>query len=261
MRLPPARPAPRRRSRPRAHRHRPRRRRGGGLLGPEVGGTAFVEHLQAAGDPGQRVRDVGLEAARARWRRTRRRRVARRPPRLPPRRRSGGSSSSAASVSPRSPMRYAACSWARTTIRSASSWAFSMIRLPSWLIRLAARTSSGTATRSSSMRLSAASRSMIAFLVIGRFLPFAISDSRRSTRKMMSSGRPPLGSTPRRGVALIMARPAGRPTARTTAGTTARSTRCAGRAGPPARRPRGAGSISDTSPPNRAISLTRLELM
>ena len=35
-------------------------------------------------------------------------------------------------------MRYAACSWARATIRSASSWAFSMIRPPSWLIRLAA---------------------------------------------------------------------------------------------------------------------------
>ena len=58
-------------------------------------------------------------------------------------------------VSPRSSMRNAACSWASATIRSASSWAFSMIRSPSALMRLAARTSSGTATRSSSMSPSA----------------------------------------------------------------------------------------------------------
>ena len=105
-------------------------------------------------------------------------------------------SASAASVSPRSSMRNAACSWARATIRSASSWAFSMIRSPSELMRLAARTSSGTATRSSSIRLRAASRSMIAFFVRGSGLPFAISDSRRSTRKMMSSGRPPCARRP-----------------------------------------------------------------
>src|SRR6185369_9500267 len=65
-------------------------------------------------------------------------------------------SASACWVSPRSSMRNAACSWARATIRSASSWAFSMIRSPSELMRFAARTSSGTATRSSSMRPSAA---------------------------------------------------------------------------------------------------------
>jgi hypothetical protein len=45
-------------------------------------------------------------------------------------------------------MRNAACSWARLTIRVASSSAFSMIRSPSELIRFAARTSSGMATRS-----------------------------------------------------------------------------------------------------------------
>ncbi len=53
--------------------------------------------------------------------------------------------------SPRSSIRNAACSWARATIRSASSLAFSMIRSPSALIRFAAWTSSGTATRSWSM--------------------------------------------------------------------------------------------------------------
>ena len=87
-------------------------------------------------------------------------------------------------------MRNAACSWARATIRSASSWAFSMIRSPSALIRLAARTSSGTATRSSSMRPSAAFWSTTTFVVSGSFLPLAMSDSRRSTRKMMSIGVP-----------------------------------------------------------------------
>ena len=97
---------------------------------------------------------------------------------------------SAAWVRPRSSMRNAACSWARATIRSASSWAFSMIRSPSALIRLAARTSSGTATRSSSMRPSAAFWSTTTLVVSGSFLPLAISDSRRSTRKMMSIGVP-----------------------------------------------------------------------
>ena len=91
---------------------------------------------------------------------------------------------------PRSSMRKAACSWALATIRSASSWAFSMIRSPSELIRLAARTSSGTATRSSSMRPSAAFWSTTTLVVSGSFLPLAMSDSRRSTRKMMSIGVP-----------------------------------------------------------------------
>ena len=95
-----------------------------------------------------------------------------------------------ASVSPRSSIRNAACSWARATIRSASSWAFSMIRSPSALIRLAARTSSGTATRSSSIRSRAASWSTTTFVVRGSFLPFAICDSSRSTRNMMSIGVP-----------------------------------------------------------------------
>jgi len=54
------------------------------------------------------------------------------------------------------------------------------------LIRLAARTSSGTATRSSSMSPRAAFWSTTTFVVSGSFLPLAISDSRRSTRKMMS---------------------------------------------------------------------------
>jgi hypothetical protein len=65
-------------------------------------------------------------------------------------------SASACWVSPRSSIRKAACSCALATMRSASSWAFSMIRSPSELIRFAARTSSGTATRSSSIRPSAA---------------------------------------------------------------------------------------------------------
>src|SRR6266542_2876382 len=47
-------------------------------------------------------------------------------------------SSSAAWVSPRSSIRKAACSCARATTRSASCWAFSMIRSPWELIRLAA---------------------------------------------------------------------------------------------------------------------------
>jgi hypothetical protein len=96
--------------------------------------------------------------------------------------------SSAAWVRPRSSMRKAACSWARATTRSASSWAFSMIRSPSELIRFAARTSSGTATRSSSMSPSAAFWSTTTFVVRGSFLPFAMRDSSRSTRKMMSIG-------------------------------------------------------------------------
>src|SRR3954447_2501690 len=112
-------------------------------------------------------------------------------------------SSSAASVRPRSSIRYAACSWARATMRSASSWALSMIRSPSWLMRFAARTSSGTATRSSSIRLRAASWSMMALRVSGSGFPFAISHSSRSTRKMMSSGPSPVGSGPRRGVARL----------------------------------------------------------
>jgi hypothetical protein len=111
-------------------------------------------------------------------------------------------SSSAACVSPRSEMRNAACSCARPTIRSASSWALSMIRSPSWLIRLAWRTSSGTATRSSSIRPSAAFWSTTTLFVRGSFFPFAMSDSSRSTRKMMSMGGPS-GSVP---VVAIMAR-------------------------------------------------------
>jgi hypothetical protein len=107
-------------------------------------------------------------------------------------------SASACCVSPRSSMRNAACSWARATIRSASSWAFSMIRSPSELIRFAARTSSGTATRSSSMRPSAAVWSTTTLFVRGRRLPLAMIDSRRSTRKMMSIGMPSVASIDRR---------------------------------------------------------------
>ncbi len=97
-------------------------------------------------------------------------------------------------------MRNAACSWARATIRSASSWAFSMIRSPSELMRFAARTSSGTATRSSSMRPSAAAWSMTTLFVRGSRLPFAMIDSRRSTRKMMSIWYPPATRRPGRRV-------------------------------------------------------------
>src|SRR5450755_3572039 len=97
-------------------------------------------------------------------------------------------SSSAAWVRPRSSIRKAACSWARATIVSASSWAFSMIRSPSELIRLAARISSGIATRSSSIRPRAALWSSTTLLVRGSFLPLAIRFSRRVTRKMMSIG-------------------------------------------------------------------------
>jgi len=111
-------------------------------------------------------------------------------------------SASACWVRPRSSIRNAACSWARATIRSASSWAFSMIRSPSELIRFAARTSSGTATRSSSMSPRAAAWSMTTLFVRGSRRPFAMIDSRRSTRKMMSigvaSGGSRLGSTDRR---------------------------------------------------------------
>jgi hypothetical protein len=55
-------------------------------------------------------------------------------------------------------------------------------------MRFAARTSSGTATRNSSIRPRAAFWSTTTFVVSGSFLPLAISDSRRSTRKMMSIG-------------------------------------------------------------------------
>jgi len=51
------------------------------------------------------------------------------------------------------------------------------------------------------MRLRAASRSMIALFVSGSGRPFAIRDSRRSTRKMMSSGRLPSALRP--GVGLL----------------------------------------------------------
>ena len=114
---------------------------------------------------------------------------------------------SAAWVRPRSSIRKAACSWALATIRSASSWAFSMIRSPSALIRLAARTSSGTATRNSSMSPSAAFWSTTTLVVSGNFFPFAMSDSRRSTRKMMSIGMPSwLGGLDLARVAASMAR-------------------------------------------------------
>src|SRR3954451_22376368 len=63
-----------------------------------------------------------------------------------------------------------------------------MIRSPSELIRLAARTSSGTTTRSSSISTSAAAWSTTTLFVNGRRLPLAMIDSRRSTRKMMSIG-------------------------------------------------------------------------
>src|SRR5450755_4006922 len=97
-------------------------------------------------------------------------------------------SSSAAWVRPRSSIRKAACSCALATIVSASSWAFSMIRSPSELIRFAARISSGIATRNSSISPSAALWSSTMLLVRGSFLPLAIRFSSRVTRKMMSIG-------------------------------------------------------------------------
>ncbi len=96
--------------------------------------------------------------------------------------------SSAARVSSRSSMRNAACSWARARMRSASSWARSTRRVVSSLMRLACRTSSGTATRSWSMRSSALTWSTTTELVMGMRRPLAISASRRSMRKMMSMG-------------------------------------------------------------------------
>ena len=104
-------------------------------------------------------------------------------------------SASACWVRPRSSIRKAACSWALATIRSASSCAFSMIRSPSELIRFAARTSSGTATRSSSIRPRAACWSTTTLFVRGRCRPLAMIDSRRSTRKMMSIGVPSGGGS------------------------------------------------------------------
>src|ERR1019366_393848 len=63
-----------------------------------------------------------------------------------------------------------------------------MIRSPSELIRLAARISSGMATRSSSISPSAAFWSRTILLVRGSFFPLAIRFSSRVTRKMMSIG-------------------------------------------------------------------------
>ncbi len=148
-------------------------------------------------------------------------------------------------VSPRSSIRKAACSWALARMRSASSWAFSMIRSPSELIRLAARTSSGTATRSSSMRPRAAFWSTTTFVVSGSFLPFAMRDSSRSTRKMMSMGVPSRLTRLGLRLASSIAR----------RGLAQRLPNAARRA-----RPAAAGTIAETSPPKPAISLTRLEL-
>jgi hypothetical protein len=88
------------------------------------------------------------------------------------------------------------------------------------------------------MSPSAAFWSTTTFVVSGSFLPFAMSDSRRSTRKMMSMARDLLLSP-------IMARGAGdyrRPRAPASAAVTA------------------LGTIDVTSPPKLAISFTRLEL-
>ena len=149
-------------------------------------------------------------------------------------------------VRPRSSIRKAACSWALATIRSASSWAFSMIRSPSELIRLAARTSSGTATRSSSMRPSAAFWSTTTLVVSGSFLPLAISDSSRSTRKMMSIGVP--SRLRAAGACRLVGKYRTRTSVSVPRGPRARAALAA------------AGTIVVTSPPNAAISLTRLEL-
>ncbi len=128
-------------------------------------------------------------------------------------------------------------------IRSDSSWAFSMIRSPSELIRLAARTSSGTAARSSSISPSAAFWSTTTLFVSGSFLPFASSDSRRSTRKMMSIG-PALRYDVR-----------GKLAAGGDYRTGFRVPKCS-----PSARSAGGGTSADTSPPNVAISFARLEL-
>ena len=61
-----------------------------------------------------------------------------------------------------------------------------MYWLPSAVIRFAARISSGMATRIWSSKSSALGWWMATFCVIGKCRPFAISDSRRVTRKMMS---------------------------------------------------------------------------
>ena len=87
------------------------------------------------------------------------------------------------------------------------------------------------------MRPRAAFWSTTTFVVSGSFLPLAMSDSRRSTRKMMSMAVALL----RRGLWH------GRERQRDRA-TRSRAARAA------------AGSIAETSPPNAAISLARLEL-
>src|SRR3990172_7775731 len=99
--------------------------------------------------------------------------------------------SSATRVSSRSSIRNAACSWARPRMPSASSWARSTMRSVSSLMRLAARISSGTATRNWSSRSSARAWSMITLLVSGMLRPLLISRSSCSMRKMMSIGVSP----------------------------------------------------------------------
>ena len=94
------------------------------------------------------------------------------------------------------------------------------------------------------MRPSAALWSTTTLVVSGSFLPLAMSDSRRSTRKMMSIGVPSWHG--RVGIG-----------ARGDYGTRRTVSACeASRQG----RGAAAGTIAETSPPKRAISLTRLEL-
>ena len=153
-------------------------------------------------------------------------------------------------------MRKAACSWAVATIRSASSWAFSMIRSPSELIRLAARTSSGTATRSSSMRPSAASWSTTTLFVSGSFLPLAmmrleaLDEEDDVDRSALQAGRLGPGSDRFDYGTRAFVSGASR------IGDRASAAPCPARSAAAAT----GGTIVETSPPNAAISLTRLEL-
>ena len=121
-------------------------------------------------------------------------------------------------------------------MRSASSCAFSMYWLPSAVIRFAARISSGMAARIWSMRSIAVGEWIATFCVIGNRRPSRIRLSRRLTRNMMSIGR----------ALLVSLRPIIAPYRRARAVVSASTA---------------AGGISSlTSPPNSAISRTRLEL-
>ena len=179
------------------------------------GGAGRAASLVEQGDPLldalERPDHVALEADQDRRRRTRRRRAGSRPPPPGPRRRSGRSASRrpGSARAPRSGRRPAPGHGRRSG--RPPRWAFSMIRSPSALIRLAALTSSGIAARSSSIRSRRPSRSMTTLVRRAAAGGRCRSASRAgATRKMMSMGVALL-ATRRvdRTVVRIIARPAG----------------------------------------------------